>query len=167
MSSSNGSSLNKRQRSFFANKSYSESKEFGLKSRGWKHLDVTDQPVGRAASEIAKLLRGKYKQNYTPHVDLGDFVVVTNAAKLVFTGGKGAQKTYYHHTGYIGGIKSRNAGALLASKPEEVLHMAVQGMLPKGILGRGMLTKLKIYRGSDHPHQAQQPQKIAPQKVAA
>jgi large subunit ribosomal protein L13 len=125
--------------------------------RKWYVLDLEGQVLGRAASEIAKILRGKHKPQFTPHTDTGDFVIVVNAEKVKLTGLKTAQKTYYRHSGYIGNLKKRTLGEQLERKPEEVLRHAVQGMLPKNTLGRNQLKKLKIYAGPDHPHAAQQP----------
>lgn len=125
--------------------------------REWYVVDAEGQVLGRLASEIARRLRGKHKPIYTPHVDTGDFVVVVNAGKVVLTGKKLSDKVYYHYSGYPGGLKSVVAGTLLKDKPERVLRMAVQGMLPKNSLGRAMLRKLKIYAGSDHNHEAQCP----------
>lgn len=126
--------------------------------RKWYVIDATDKPVGRLATEVAKILRGKNKPIFTPHVDTGDNVIVVNAAKVVLTGKKAAQKTYFHHTGYVGGARFVQAGKLLAEKPERVIELAVKGMLPKNRLGRAMFKKLKVYRGSEHPHAAQQPE---------
>ena len=126
----------------------------------WYLVDATGKRVGRLASEIARILRGKNKPIYTPHVDTGDFVVVVNAEKVVFTGGKWEKKIYYHHTGYPGGIKSIKAKDLLKKKPEEILRKAVKGMLPKNPLGRKMLKKLKVFAGPEHIHEAQRPQPI-------
>jgi large subunit ribosomal protein L13 len=125
--------------------------------KDWYLIDAEGKVLGRLASEIARRLRGKHKPVYTPHVDTGDFIVVVNAGKISLTGKKLTDKVYYHHTGYPGGIKSITAGELLKKKPERVLRMAVKGMLPKNSLGRRMLKKLKIYSGSEHPHEAQTP----------
>lgn len=122
----------------------------------WFVVDAQGQILGRLASQIAMILRGKTKPIYTPHADVGDFVVVVNARKILLTGKKLDKKIYYRHTGYIGGIKSITARKLLDQKPEEVLRLAVRGMLPKNSLGRRLLKKLKIYGGGEHPHQAQQ-----------
>jgi large subunit ribosomal protein L13 len=116
--------------------------------------------LGRAATEIARILRGKHKPIYTPSVDAGDFVVVLNADKIKLTGNKLANKMYYHHTGYPGGIRSISAEKLLAKKPEEVIKKAVRGMLPRNKLGRQMIKKLKVYTGVEHPHAAQQPREL-------
>ncbi len=132
-----------------------ESREKCLEARKWVQIDAADKVVGRLASEIAAILRGKNNPKFVPHYDSGDFVVVVNADKIRFTGGKETKKVYYHHTGYIGGMKEKTADKLLATKPEEVLRIAVGGMLPKNPLGRAQLSKLKIYKGSEHPHAAQ------------
>ncbi len=126
--------------------------------RDWCLIDAEGKVLGRLASEIARRLRGKQKPIYTPHVDTGDFVVVVNAEKVSLTGKKLVDKIYYHHTGYPGGIKSITAGKLLKEKPERLLRKAVKGMLPKNSLGRRMLKKLKVYAGSKHPHEAQNPE---------
>ena len=123
----------------------------------WYLVDAEGKVLGRLASELSKILRGKNKPIYTPHVDTGDFVVVVNAEKVALTGKKVKDKIYYHHTGYPGGIKEMSAEELLAKKPTEVLRIAVKGMLPKNSLSRQMLRKLKIYAGSNHPHEAQKP----------
>lgn len=136
-------------------KTFSAKKEDIVKD--WCLIDADGKVLGRIASEIARRLRGKHKPIYTPHVDTGDFVVVINAEKVFLTGKKMTDKIYYHHTGYPGGIKSITAGKLLGEKPERVLRIAVKGMLPKNSLGRQMLKKLKIYAGSEHPHEAQTP----------
>ena len=125
--------------------------------RRWWHVDADNLIVGRLASDIAVLLMGKHRTDYTPHVDTGDFVVVTNAEKVVFTGKKWEQKTYTWYTGYPG-LRSITAGKRLAKQPEDILRESVRRMLPKNRLGRQMLSKLKIYVGPEHPHQAQQPQ---------
>lgn len=128
--------------------------------RTWYLVDGEGKVLGRLASQLAKILRGKTKAIYTPHVDTGDCVVVINADKIRLTARKMEQKVYYRHTGYPGGLKSTNAKTLLATKPERVLKNAVKGMLPKNPLGRKMFKKLKVYAGPDHPHQAQQPQPL-------
>ncbi len=128
--------------------------------REWFVVDAEGQTLGRLASRIATILRGKHKPAYTPHVDTGDFVVVVNAEKVRLTGNKLDQKMYWRHSGYPGGIKGRTARQMLERKPEDVLRLAVKGMLPKNILGRNMLRKLKIYAGPEHPHQAQQPRPL-------
>lgn len=126
--------------------------------RKWWVVDLEGQTVGRAASQIATLLRGKHKPIFTPHVDTGDFVVCINADKVVFTGNKLTQKTYYKHSGYPGGLKEITAGKLLEVEPELVITYAVKGMLPKNKLGRQIAKKLKVYAGGEHPHAAQQPE---------
>ena len=130
-------------------------------TRSWYVVDLQDKVLGRAATEIARILRGKHKPVYANHVDTGDFVIVVNADKVQLTGKKLTDKVYYHHTGYPGGIRSKTAGKLLEEKPEEVIRKAVKGMLPKNKLGRQMFKKLKVYRGGDHPHAAQKPQALA------
>lgn len=129
--------------------------------RDWHVVDLDGQVLGRAASQIARVLRGKHKAIYTPSVDAGDFVVVVNAEKIKLTGKKLSDKMYYRHTGYPGGIRSLNAEDLLEKKPEEMIRKAVKGMLPKNKLGRQMLKKLKVYSGPEHPHKAQQPKDLA------
>jgi large subunit ribosomal protein L13 len=124
----------------------------------WYIIDVSDKVLGRVATRIAHRLRGKHKAIYTPHVDTGDYIVVINADKIRVTGKKMTDKLYYRHTGYPGGIKATPFKNMLADKPIEVLQKAVQGMLPKGPLGRDMFRKLKVYAGTEHPHAAQQPQ---------
>ena len=125
--------------------------------RQWYVVDAQGKVLGRLASRVAMVLRGKNKANFTPHADAGDFVVVVNAAQVLLTGRKLDQKVYYRHSGYPGGIKSTTARQLLSKKPEEVLRHEVRGMLPKTSLGRQLLKKLKVYAGGEHPHQAQQP----------
>ena len=128
--------------------------------RSWFVVDLEDVVLGRAATEIARILRGKHKPIYTPSVDTGDFVVVLNADKIKLTGNKLADKKYYHHSGYPGGIREITAEKLLAKKPEMLVQAAVKGMLPKSKLGRKMFTKLKVYAGGEHPHAAQQPKEL-------
>ena len=128
--------------------------------RNWYLIDAKDKVLGRIAVEIARRLRGKHKPIYTPHADAGDFIIVVNAEKIALTGKKLDDKFYYRHTGYPGGIKSVTAGKLQQRKPGEILKIAVKGMLPKNTLGRMMLKKLKVYAGSDHPHEAQRPQPL-------
>ncbi len=125
--------------------------------RSWFVVDASGKTLGRLASRIASVLKGKTKPVYTTHVDTGDFVIVVNADKVHLTGRKLEQKTYYRHSGYPGGLKSVTAGTLMRSKPERVIKMAVEGMLPKTRLGKQMLSKLKVYAGDKHPHAAQQP----------
>ncbi|MBW2117478.1 MAG: 50S ribosomal protein L13 [Deltaproteobacteria bacterium] len=127
-------------------------------TKKWYVVDAKDKVLGRLATQIAMRLRGKHKPIFTPHADTGDFVVVINADKVALTGKKWDKKIYYHHTGYIGGLKQISAKKLLEKKPEDLLRFAVKGMLPKNSLGRRQLNKLKIYVGTDHPHEAQQPE---------
>jgi large subunit ribosomal protein L13 len=134
-------------------------KEQDLK-RNWYVVDLEDVVLGRAATEIARVLRGKHKAIFSPSVDTGDFVVAVNADKVKLTGRKLEQKKYYRHSGYQGGIKVQNAETLLADKPEKLIQAAVQGMLPKNPLGRKMFRKFKVYAGGEHPHAAQQPQEM-------
>ena len=126
----------------------------------WLLVDAEGQTLGRLATQIAHRLRGKHKPVFTPHVDTGDFIVVINAEKVKLTGKKIEDKKYYRHTGYPGGIRETTAEKMLATKPTEILTIAVRGMLPKSRLGRKMLTKLKVYTGNAHPHEAQQPQPL-------
>jgi large subunit ribosomal protein L13 len=126
--------------------------------RDWYVVDADGKTLGRLATEIASRLRGKHKPEYTPHVDTGDYIIVVNCDKIAVTGAKRTDKTYYHHTGYIGGIKSITFDKLLDKAPEQIIEKAVKGMLPKGPLGRAMFRKLKVYAGSEHQHAAQQPQ---------
>jgi len=128
--------------------------------RSWFVVDLEDVVLGRAATEIARILRGKHKPLYTPSVDTGDFVVVLNADKVKLTGNKMADKKYYRHSSFPGGLRTLNAGQMLARKPEMVLQSAVKGMLPKNKLGRKMFKKLKVYSGGEHPHAAQQPKEL-------
>jgi len=129
-------------------------------AKKWYVVDAKDKVLGRLATQIAMRLRGKHKPIFTPHADTGDFVVVLNADKVALTGKKWDKKIYYHHTGYIGGLKQITAEKLLEKKPEDLLRFAVKGMLPKNSLGRRQLKKLKIYVGTDHPHEAQQPETL-------
>ena len=126
--------------------------------RKWYVVDATDMTLGRLASEVAKVLRGKNKAIFTPHIDTGDYVVVINAAKVKVTGKKLDQKIYYHHSDYVGGMKETTLREMLAKKPEKVIELAVKGMLPKGPLGRQMFTKLHVYAGADHNQAAQKPE---------
>ncbi|MEA2222729.1 MAG: large subunit ribosomal protein [Solirubrobacteraceae bacterium] len=128
------------------------------RERNWLVVDATGQTLGRLSTQIADTLRGKRKPTYTPHVDTGDYVVVINAEKIAVTGNKRADKMYYRHSGYPGGLKTRTLNDMLERRPEEVLRLAVKGMLPRNRLARKQLTKLKIYAGPEHPHQAQKPQ---------
>lgn len=126
----------------------------------WFVVDAQDQVLGRLASQIAHRLRGKHKPEFAPHMDNGDFIVVVNCEKIKVTGTKMANKKYYRHSGWVGGLKTTALGDMLADKPERVLMAAVRGMLPKNRLGRAMLKKLKIYAGAEHPHAAQNPQSL-------
>ena len=126
--------------------------------RKWYVVDVEGKVLGRAASEVAKILRGKHKPEYTPHVDTGDYVIVLNAAKVVLTGNKLDKKIYRRHSGWIGGLKETPARKFLAEKPEKAFELAVKRMLPKNSLGRKMFKKLKVYAGPEHKHQAQKPE---------
>jgi large subunit ribosomal protein L13 len=126
--------------------------------RQWWVVDASDQTLGRLATRIATQLEGKHKPIYSPHIDTGDHVVVVNAGRVRVTGNKLIQKRYYRHSGYPGGLKEESLQALLARKPELVIERAVKGMLPQNRLGRAMMKKLKVYSGTEHPHQAQQPQ---------
>ena len=126
--------------------------------RKWYVVDAEGCTLGRLASEVAKVLRGKNKPEYTPHVDTGDYIIVLNADKVAVTGNKRTDKVYYHHTGHIGGIKQATFEEMIARRPERVIEIAVKGMLPKGPLGRAMFRKLKVYAGNEHNHAAQQPQ---------
>ena len=128
--------------------------------RKWYVVDATGYTLGRLASEVAKVLRGKNKPVFTPHVDTGDYVIVVNADKIKVTGKKLDQKIYYHHSDYVGGMKETTLREMLAKKPEKVVELAVKGMLPKGPLGREMFTKLHVYAGAEHPHAAQQPEEL-------
>jgi large subunit ribosomal protein L13 len=124
----------------------------------WHVVDATDVVLGRLASQVATLLRGKHKPTFAPHVDGGDFVIVINADKVALSGNKRESKMAYRHSGYPGGLRSVSYGDLLENNPEQAVEKAVRGMLPKNTLGRQQLTKLKVYRGAEHPHAAQQPQ---------
>ncbi|MBP7254410.1 MAG: 50S ribosomal protein L13 [Negativicutes bacterium] len=126
--------------------------------RKWYVVDAEGKTLGRLAAEVAKVLRGKNKPTFTPHVDTGDHVIVLNADKVVLTGKKLVQKTYFRHSGYPGGTTFTTAGKMLETRPERVVEMAVKGMLPKNSLGRKMFTKLKVYAGAEHPHSAQMPE---------
>ena len=132
----------------------------GKITREWYVVDAEGQTLGRLATQIADTLRGKNKPAYTPHVDTGDFVVVVNAEKIRVTGNKLDQKRYYRHSGYPGGLRSRSLREQLERRPEEVLRMAVKGMLPRNRLGRAQIGKLKIYAGPEHPHEAQSPEPL-------
>jgi large subunit ribosomal protein L13 len=129
-------------------------------TRDWWLVDADGAVLGRLASEVAKLLRGKHKANFAPHIDVGDHVVVVNAAKIVLTGNKITQKRYYRHSGYPGGLRSKTYEQFLVDHPERAIEKAVKGMLPGNRLGRAMLKKLKVYAGTDHPHKAQNPKPL-------
>ena len=144
-------------RAFAATKSVSSDEV----DRSWYVVDAEDLVLGRLATRIATILRGKHKPSFTPHSDTGDHVIVVNAEKVALTGRKREQKTYYRHTGYMGGIKSITADKLLASAhSDRVVRSAVRGMLPKNSLGRQMLSKLRVYSGPDHPHESQKPEEL-------
>lgn len=128
--------------------------------RNWLVVDAKDQRLGRLATRIADSLRGKTKPEYTPNIDTGDFVVVVNASRIAVTGRKMENKIYYRHTGYPGGLKQRTLAEMMTKRPEHVIRLAVKGMLPKNRLGRAQLKKLKIYAGSEHPHEAQKPKEM-------
>ena len=130
------------------------------RERNWLVVDASGQTLGRLATRIADTLRGKRKPEYTPHCDVGDFVIVVNAEKITVTGNKRENKRYYRHSGYPGGLRSRTLDEMLARRPEEVIRSAVKGMLPRTRLGRAQLRKLKVYAGPDHPHAAQKPQSM-------
>jgi large subunit ribosomal protein L13 len=134
--------------------------------RRWHVIDATDVVLGRLASQVATLLRGKHKATFAPHVDTGDFVVVVNAGKVALTGSKREQKKAYRHSGYPGGLKAVGYVELLEKHPEKAVEKAVRGMLPKNTIGRAQLSKLKVYAGPEHPHQAQQPQPFQITQVA-
>jgi large subunit ribosomal protein L13 len=137
------------------------SAEAGLASRHWYVVDASEAVLGRLATRVAGVLRGKHNPQFTPHVDCGDFVVVVNADKVRITGNKAKGKIHYTHSGYPGGTKARSAGDLLQKDPEKLIRQAVVGMLPRNRLGRQLATKLKIYTGAEHPHTAQQPHPLA------
>jgi large subunit ribosomal protein L13 len=143
-------------------KSFWLTKEAGEAQREWFVIDLQGQTLGRAATKIATVLRGKHKATYTPNVDMGDFVVVVNAGGVHLTGTKPDKKVYHHHTLYPGGLKTKLAKHVIADEPERAIREAVWGMLPKGPLGRRILKKLKIYRGPNHEHAAQQPKVLDP-----
>ncbi len=137
-----------------------QTKEEANKSRRWIHVDATNKTLGRLASQVAHLLRGKHKPTYTPHADGGDFVIVTNAEKVRLTGNKLETKKYIWHTQYMGGLKERSAEDMLKEHPERLIKNAVEGMIPAGALGRDICSKLKIYVGPEHPHKAQNPENL-------
>ncbi|MGM0451773.1 MAG: 50S ribosomal protein L13 [Thermodesulfobacteriota bacterium] len=139
-------------------KKYTKSAKQNEVDRKWYVVDAKDMVLGRLATEVASLLRGKRNPMFTPHVDTGEFVIVINADKVRLTGRKWSQKMYYRHSGYIGGLKSITAEKLREKRPEDLIRFAVRGMLPKNRLGRNLNKKLKVYAGDQHPHQAQQPE---------
>ena len=130
----------------------------GQIDRKWLIVDATGKPLGRLATEVARILRGKHKPIYTPSIDTGDHVIVINAANVVLTGKKAEQKFYYRHSGFAGGMKKVSYGTLIATRPEKAVELAVKGMIPHNKLGATMLKKVRIYGGSEHPHEAQQPE---------
>jgi large subunit ribosomal protein L13 len=134
--------------------------EEALAQRQWYIVDARDKILGRMASEIAKILRGKNKPIFTPNADTGDFVIVVNARDIKLTGKKPDKKIYFRHTDYPGGIRERTAAKMLAEKPESLVRLAVKGMLPRNRLSRKLVTKLKVYAGAEHPHEAQKPQPL-------
>ncbi|HEX9265664.1 MAG TPA: 50S ribosomal protein L13 [Candidatus Binatia bacterium] len=136
-------------------------KEEALSQRRWYVIDAQGKVLGRMATEIAKVLRGKHKPTFTPNQDTGDFVIVVNARSVKLTGTKLEQKVYFRHTEYPGGIRERTAAQMLEKKPEDLIRLAVKGMLPKNRLSRKLVTKLKVYAGPEHPHDAQKPQPLA------
>jgi large subunit ribosomal protein L13 len=138
----------------------SVSHEAALRDRRWILIDADSRTLGRVASRVASILRGKHRPDFTPHQDMGDFVVVINAAKVRLTGTKLLTKVYHRHTGWPGGVRSTTAGKILQTRPERLIEMAVRGMLPRNRLGRRMFNKLKVYRGTEHPHAAQRPESI-------
>ncbi|AZB72047.1 50S ribosomal protein L13 [Synechococcus elongatus] len=146
------------------NKTYLPSQ--GAIERNWYVVDAADQRLGRLATEIARVLRGKHKPTYTPHMDTGDFVIVINADKVTVTGRKASQKLYRRHSGRPGGMKVETFAHLQQRLPERIIEQAVKGMLPKNALGRQLFTKLKVYRGAEHPHQAQKPEVLSIQTFA-
>ncbi len=135
-------------------------------TRQWHVIDATDVVLGKLASQVAVLLRGKHKTTFAPHVDTGDFVVIINAEKVVLTGNKAADKKAYRHSGYPGGLKTASVGELITTNPRRAVETAVKGMLPHNKLGRAQLKKLKVYAGPQHPHAAQQPQEFVITQVA-
>ena len=142
------------------NKSFVMTKAQAQGSRAWWVIDATGKPLGRLASQVAHVLRGKHKPEYTPHVDTGDFIVVVNAAKIKVTGNKAEGKIYYRHSGYPGGVYETSFGKMQQRFPGRALQLAVKGMLPKGPLGYAMIKKLKVYAEATHPHAAQQPKAL-------
>ena len=139
---------------------YTKSYKLDSLDKSWLLVDASDKTLGRLSTNIAKILMGKNKPEYTPHNDVGDYVVVINAEKIKVTGNKNEQKMYYRHTGYPGGIKSQNFNDLIASYPDRIITSAVKGMLPKNKLSNSLIKKLKVYKGESHPHKAQNPLKL-------
>ncbi|PNR97146.1 50S ribosomal protein L13 [Petrotoga sp. 9PWA.NaAc.5.4] len=137
----------------------------GQIKREWYLVDAEGHTLGRIASRVSKILQGKHKPIYTPHVDTGDFVIIVNADKINLSGKKEAQKVYRHYSGYPGGLKEISYEKMITRQPEKVLRLAIKGMMPKTILGKQMIKKLKIYSGPNHPHQAQNPKKIDLEKI--
>jgi large subunit ribosomal protein L13 len=142
-------------------KTYSAKPAEALATRKWWLVDAKDQPLGRLASKVAIVLRGKHNPRFTPHVDTGDFVIIVNASAVKLTGRKATTKTYYRHTGRPGSLREEGFRELVVRRPEVPIQTAVRGMLPKSTLGRGLLKKLKVYAGADHPHAAQRPERLA------
>ena len=136
-------------------KSYMQKKE--TVERNWYVIDATDVTLGRLASKVARMLRGKHKATYTPHIDCGDYIIITNASKVKLTGDKLNKKLYYNHSGYTGGLRTRTAKEMVSKYPVEMVETAIRGMLPNGRLGRQMYKKLFVYEGETHPHMAQKP----------
>jgi large subunit ribosomal protein L13 len=130
------------------------------RQRDWYVVDASGRTLGRLATQIADVLRGKRKPSYTPHIDTGDFVIVVNAEKVAVTGNKRADKLYHRHSGYPGGLRTRTFEQMIAARPEEIVRLAVKGMMPRNRLARKQLTKLKVYAGPEHPHQAQKPSEM-------
>ncbi|TAJ77689.1 50S ribosomal protein L13 [bacterium] len=141
-------------------RTYQMKRQEALAQRQWYIVDAAGKVLGRLASEVARVLRGKHKPRFTPHADVGDFVIVVNARGVQLTGKKAEGKVYYRHSEYPGGIRTTTAQKMLADKPEALIRLAVKGMLPKSRLGKKLSTKLKVYAGSDHPHEAQKPQPL-------
>ncbi|MEK6600678.1 MAG: 50S ribosomal protein L13 [Candidatus Binatota bacterium] len=142
-------------------RTYQLKRQEALAQRQWHIVDAEGKVLGRLASEVAKVLRGKHKPTFAPHLDAGDFVIVVNARRIRLTGKKEEKKIYYRHSEFPGGMRTATAQKLLADKPEALIRLAVKGMLPKSRLGRKLSGKLKVYAGSDHPHEAQRPQPLA------
>ena len=141
-------------------KTFTETKKDADKNRKWLVVDATGKSIGRLCSKVASILRGKENPRYTTNIDTGDFVIVLNAEKVKFTGDKLEKKKYYRHTGFIGGVKIATALELMTKNPENLIKQTVKGMLPKNVLGRQQITKLKVYKGSVHPHSSQEPKEL-------